>query len=367
MTETVIKSRTPFERGQILDVTVTEGGRELCSGVFTLTEAQYGENRIKVMLAGGVGTPVEHRRGGHVREMFASMHALGKSEGAVLSVLHPFSFSFYRKFGYERVADHLTAEFPTRCLDFVPRQCRLVPYDETRLCDMISVYERFSRGRCLLLPRYDGRYYTGGGRQAYICYEGGEPAAYVVVSGSKTLDVNHYTDTVLTVHELAYTSPGSLEKIFSFLYMFEGEYDRIRMTDLSLCREADLMLRHYMHTEYRLVPDLAARVLDTEKLLDAHTYPRSDGTFTVRVEDGMESVAGLFRVTYGKDGHEVRRIPDGDADLTVDAGALTRILIGAPACDTRGLSYLPGVKVHKDCTDLIRAFPPRPCGIFEHF
>ena len=41
MTETVIKSRTPFEYGQILNAAVTEGGRELCSGVFTLTEAQY--------------------------------------------------------------------------------------------------------------------------------------------------------------------------------------------------------------------------------------------------------------------------------------------------------------------------------------
>ena len=366
MTETVIKSRTPFECGQILDVAVTEGGRELCSGVFTLTEAQYGENRIKVMLAGGVGTPVEHRRGGHVREMFASMHALGKSEGAVLSVLHPFSFSFYRKFGYERVADHLIAEFPTRCLDFVPRQCRLVPYDETRLCDMISVYERFSRGRCLLLPRYDGRYYTGGGKQAYIYYEGGEPAAYVVVSGSKTLDVNHYTNTVLTVHELAYTSPGSLEKIFSFLYMFEGEYDRIRMTDLSLCREADMMLRHHMHTEYRLVPDLAARVLDTQKLLEAHEYPRRPGRFTLRVDDDEKLAGGTFCVEYGNGECFAARVKD-ECEIALSPGALARIALGYGENDAQSAGYLPGVSVYNDCADLFRAFPCVPTGIFEHF
>ena len=149
--------------------------------------------------------------------------------------------------------------------------------------------------------------------------------------------------------------------------MFEGEYETVQLCDCSLYREADLMLRHYSRTEYKLRPDLAARVLDTEKLLGAHTYPCSDGTFTVRVQDCMDSVAGLFRVSYGKDGHEVRRLAEGDADLTVTAGALTRIIYGAPACDTRGLSYLDGVTVHKDCADLIRAFPDRPSGIFEHF
>ena len=367
MAQVVIRDRSQFPCGQIIKASVCDGQTVLSGGVFTLTQTAFGARTVKTLLSGGIGTPPEYRRAGHVRTLLSYIHELAAEEGAAVALLHPFSFSYYRKFGYERVADHLIAAFPASALDFVGYDGGFVPYDDSRLPDMLKIYGEFSRGRYLLLPRYDGSHYTGGGKSAYICYENGEPSAYVVLSGSKTYSVNTYINTKLTVHELAYVSPSALSRVFSFLRMFEGEYETVQLCDCSLYREADLMLRHYMHTEYRLVPDLAARVLDTEKLLGAHTYPQNDGTFTVRVEDGIDSVAGLFRVSYGKDGHEVRRLTDGDADLTVTAGALSRIIYGAPACDTRGLSYLPGVKVHKDCTDLIRAFPCVPTGIFEHF
>lgn len=364
----VIKSRAPSRYGEALSVAAEdENGAGLSAGVFTLTETRYGENRIETMLVGGLETPVVNRRRGCIREMLSYMHAYGAEHGAALALLHPFSFPFYGKFGYERAADHIIAECPVSCLDFVPRCCELVPYDSSRLADMIRIYDEFSRGRNLLLPRRDESQYTGDGRQAYIYYDGGVPSAYVVVTGKKSLYVNHYTDTVLTVREIAYTGPAALGKIFSFLRMFEGEYERIEFRDCSLCPEIDLTLRRYAQTEFKILPDLAACVLNTEKLLDAHTYPCGDGTFTVRVKDCMDSVAGLFRVSYGKGGHEVRRLAEGDADLTVNAAALTRIIYGAGVCDTRGLSYLHGVTVHKDCTDLIRAFPDRPRGVFEHF
>ncbi|MBP5207664.1 MAG: GNAT family N-acetyltransferase [Clostridia bacterium] len=368
MVNIVIKKRTPLPCGEVMSVAAEdEAGKTLSTGLFTLTRTAFSGGTVKTMTAGGIETPPENRRRGNIRAMLTRMHEIGRDEGAAVALLHPFSFTYYNKFGYERVADHLIATFPASALDFVGYDGGFVPYDESLLPDMLKIYVEFSRGRNLLLPRYDGSHYTGGGKSAYICYENGEPSAYVVFSGSKTYSVNTYINTKLTVHELAYVSPSALSRVFSFLRMFEGEYETVQLCDCSLYREADLMLRHYADTEYKLIPDIAARVLDTEKLLDAHTYPQNDGTFTVRVEDGMDSVAGLFCVSYGKDGHEVRRLTDGDADLTVTAGALTRIIYGAPACDTRGLSYLPGVKVHKDCTDLIRAFPCVPAGVFEHF
>ena len=225
--EIVIKNRSASVYGEALSVAVSDGEKELSAGLFTLTDTQYENKKIKAMLAGGIETPVVNRRGGCVREMLEKMHVYGAENGCALGLLHPFSFAFYRKFGYERVSDHIIAGFPTSALDFVPRQCLLVPYDDEKLPDMLKIYNEFSLGRNLLLPRTDNSFYTGGGRQTYIYYGGGEPAGYVVLSGTKSLYVNHYTDTVLTVKELAYTSPDALRAIFSFLRMFEGEYDRI--------------------------------------------------------------------------------------------------------------------------------------------
>ena len=312
--EVVIKNSVPSSYGTALPVAVRDGEKELSTGIFTLTETQYGDKKIKTLLCGGIETPVVNRRGGCVREMIGKMHEYAAENGCVLGLLHPFSFAFYRKFGYERVSDHIIAGFPTSAIDFVPRQCLLVPYDDEKLPDMLKTYNEFSRGRNLLLPRTDNSFDTGGGRQTYIYSGGGEPAGYVVLSGTKSLYVNHYTDTVLTVKELAYTSPDALRAIFSFLRMFEGEYDRIELYDCNLYREAEMMLKHGMHTDYKIIPDVMGRVLNTKKLLLAHAYPDEPGEFTVCVKDALPTVNGTYHVSYGGgcEVKETEKEPDGN-------------------------------------------------------
>ena len=347
---------------------VDEAQNAQSSGVFTITDSAYGNGTVKAMLAGGIATPVEYRRGGNIRKMFAHMHAFAAEQGVAVALLHPFSFSYYRQFGYERVADHAFARFPTSKIDFVPRRCRFVAYREELLPDMLAVYRAFAKGRNLLLPRTTDASYTSAGRMTYLCYEGQTPVAYVVCSGSKTRHVNHYTNTVLTVHEMAFVSADALCEIFSFLRMFEGEYDEIVLSDLGVYPEADMLLKHYTHTTYHSIPDLAARVLNTELLLLAHDYPQKAGAFTLRVEDELPSVAGVFRVNYEGSESQVQRLDDSAAaDVTLPATALVQLLYGYLPFDARSLAYLDGVQIAGDCEDLLRAFPCNPGGIFEHF
>ena len=369
MANVVIKSKTPFPCGETLAVAAEdENGAKLSSGIFTLTETSYGKGKIKTMLAGGIETPVTNRRGGNVRAMFEKMHVTGEKEGAAVAILHPFAFSFYRKFGYERVSDHVIIGVPVTSLDFAPRRCRFVPYDETKLPDMIKIYEKFSNGRNLLLPRFDDSHYAGGGKQAYIYYENGEPAAYIVVTGRKTLYVNHYLNAALTVNELCYTSPSALREVFSFLRMFEGEYDRIEFYDGSLCPEVDMTLREYARADYKIIPDMQARVLNTEKMLAAAEYPEKEGEFTVKVNDNLPTVNGVFSVEYGGGDCKVTRL-DGkaEADISLPVGVFTQIICGYGGYNERNVLYADGVTVNGAWADFFRAFPPRPCGVFEHF
>ena len=361
----VIKNRAPSVYGEALSVRAKDGENELSGGVFMLTETAYGGRKIKTLLTGGIETPVVNRRSGCVREMIEKMHVYGAKNGCVLGLLHPFSFSFYRKFGYERVADHIIASFPVSALDFVQRRCDLIPYDETKLSDMHTVYNEFGKSRNLLLPRTDASFYTGGGRQAYIYCDNGKPSGYVVVTGSKSLYVNHYTDTVLTVKELAYTNPEALKAIFSFLRMFEGEYDRIELYDCGLYREAEMMLKHNMQTDYKVIPDIMGRVLNTKKMHEAHEYPNEPGEFTVRVKDTLPTVNGTYHVSYGG-GCEVKETEKAP-DVTLSAGAFTQIALGYRALDMRSAAYLDGVEIHNVYSEFFRAFPPVAGGVFEHF
>ena len=367
MSNVEIKSRASFACGETLSVSVNDkDNNKLSGGAFTFTKCAYAGGKIDVMLACGIETPVQNRRQGSVRAMFEYMHNYAAENGALLGMLHPFLFSYYRKFGYERVADHLIVGFPLREIDFVPRKCEFAPYEKTKLPDMISIYEKFSRKRNLLLPRYDEGHYTGGGKQSYIYYDGGEPAAYVVLSGSKSLFINNYVNTTLKVNELAYVSPDALKKVFSFLRMFEGEYDRVELYDCSLCPEVDMMLRNYVRTNYKILPDISARVINTKKLLEVNGYPEKEGEFTVKVVDNLPTVNGTYRVSYGGGECEVKQT-DGAADITLTAAPFTQIVCGYGNYNEYNAAYADGVTVEHDASDFFRAFPHVPTGVFEHF
>ena len=368
MIEICCASKSEHHLGTKMQIVAAEGENVLSSGNFTLTLSAFGDGRIPTLLAGGISTPLHNRRGGNVRKMFQHMHASAADEGVAVALLHPFSFSYYRKFGYEKVADHVILRCPTRLIDFVPRRCSFVPLTEDHLPDLAEIYGRFSKGRNLLLPRNRIPTYGGKTSKGYIFYENGSPAAYIIYTTEQRLEINHLTDGVVTVHEMAYTSPSALREIFSFLRMFEGEMEEIRFANLAPCPEAELMLRHYTHTEYRLLPDLMARVLNTEKLLLAHTYPEEAGAFTVEVLDELPTICGKWRVEYSGGVGCVRRLPEGERpDVTMTAAAFVRAVYGYDGFDSRVAAYADGVEVNNMKTTFFSVFSRRPGGIFEHF
>ena len=367
MSEIVVTERNDYEDYSSLRVSaVDESGNMLSHGAFKYMDSGYGGGWIRSMLAGGIGTPVHLRRGGNVRKMFEKMHADAVGEGAAVALLHPFSFAYYRKFGYEKVADHLIVRCPVRYIDFVPRVCNFVPYDEGKLPDLIKVYNTFAKGRNILFRRFNDKYYKDPNKQIFICYKDGEPVSYVIISGKKDFYVNHSINRLLTVHELCYTSPDALREIFSFLRMFEGEYDDIEFANIAMCPEAELMLRNYTHTSYTIVPDIMARVLNTEKMLLANDYPTAEGEFTVRIEDSMESVCGTYKVSFGGGDCAVKRV-DGGADLTLTAPAFARFIYGYDGVNAEIAKYMDGVQIDGNAENFFRAFPKKPCGVFEHF
>ncbi len=367
MTEIMITERNESDFMTDMRVAAVKSDGTVCStGVFRYLRSSFGKSEITAMTAGGIATPVHFRRGGNVRKMFETMHCTAADEGAAVALLHPFSFSYYRQFGYEKVSDHVIVRFPTSKLDFVPRRCLLVPYDESKLADVLTVYNRFASGRNLLFHRFDGRYYQDPNKQIYVFYQDGVPTAYLTFSAKKELIVNHMGNGVVTVHEMCYTSPDGLREIFSFLRMFEGEYDEIELANIAPCPEAELLLRHYTHTTYRTVPDIMARVLNTEKMLLAAEYPQHEGRFTVQVEDTLPSVRGTFCVAYGGGKVSVTKT-DACPDLTLTAPAFTRLIYGYDGASAAVASYMDGVQILGNAEDFFRAFPKKPCGVFEHF
>ncbi len=352
--------------GTASKVEVREGGTLVSSGIMTLTESAFFNAMIPTALAGGVSTPPEHRRHGYVREMFETIHRTAAESGAAVSLLHPFSFPFYRKFGYEKVSDHLILRFPSEKIDFVPYECDFVPCLEDRLQDLISVYESFARGRGLLLKRYAFNRFMG--ENKYICYIGGKPSAYIGYDTSSRIDVNRIADSVLYVREFAFVSPEALLKLFSFLRVLQGEFETIEFSNAAMAPEVDMVLKAYHHTAYRIVPDIMARPLNTLKLLTANTYPREEGRFTVKINDTLPTVAGCFTVEFGGGDVSIKENVR-EPDIVLSPGIFARLVYGYDGATELNAGYLEGVELTGlgGAGDFFRAFPRRPSGVFEHF
>lgn len=356
-----------FRKRFTLDLKNDEGIIQ-SKGVMHFFDTSFGEGFIKTLGFSAVETPVNLRRGGNVRKIFDHAFDWAINEGAVVSVLHPFSFSYYEKFGYGKVADHLIVRLPIRLLDFVPRENNFVKYegDENTLKELCELHNRFCRGRQLMMLRSDSKYFDN--KELYIYYEDGRATGYISFLTEKRLEINHYEDGLMTVKDIVYTTPRALKAVLGFIRMFEGELEEVEFSNIATCPEIEMMLKHHTHTRYRLLPDLMVRVLNTEKLLLAHKYPKEKGSFVLKVRDTLPTVAGSFLVEYGQGGCTVGRVfEDTPADISVGAPMLARLLYGYDAITPEQAAFIDEIELGERAEDFFRAFKKRPSGMFEHF
>ena len=345
-----------------------EEGEILTSAVCGIFTISFGAGFIDALSFSAVETPMQHRRKGYVRELFDFALNFGIEQGCVISILHPFSFSYYEKFGYGKVADHKILRMPIRLLDTVPRCCELEKWQETpeQFEDLYALHNEFCKNRQLMMLYSDPKYLKG--REIWIYRENGKATGYISISSSKRLEINHYEDGLLNVHSLVYTTPAALKGLLGFIRMFEGELDDVEFANLSTCPEVETYLRHDTHTKVRLLPDLMARALDTEKLLRSFKYPESEGKFTIRIEDKLPTVGGVFSVEYGNGTAKVNRLESSaETDVTVNASTFSRLVFGYDKLTAEQAAFCDGISVSGNAEDFFRAFSCRISGMFEHF
>lgn len=328
---------------------------------------------VKTLIIAGVSTRPEYRRHGFVRLIIDRLFEMAPEKGWEVGILHPFSFSYYNKFGYERISDHKIVEFPTAMLNSFDRCSDLVALDETNAQDALRVYKEFSLGKNLLPERNDPAWFLSGrygkNANAYLWYDAlGAPAGYLILSNEKVFEINRSAGVHLDVHEMVYTSPEALYALLGFLRMYEGDNDMIKLRDTAMCPEFEMVYRHFTHMKCRVIPDIAGRILNTEALLLKNTYPRQHGRFRLNVKDGLPQVKGVYEVEYEGEAAAVRRLEDGaEYDIGIPASGLCPIIYGYTPLNSETIHYVRDIEIKGETEAFIRAFPPRAGGVFEHF
>ena len=358
---------------------VTPNGDFMSGGTLSFRTVHFAGKELTCGAVGGVGTEPEYRRGGLVREIFAEMAAECDRRAFPLTILHPFSFAYYRSFGFERVADHRVLEFPITALNFLPRYPNLTHCTgDTHNEALAAVYNAFAAdGRHLLFKRAPHHFPTDDGRKkVYLSRDGeGRPDGYLVLEIENYFSVNRMVSVNLHVHELIALTDEAMTKLLGFIRMFEGEMETVKMENIAMIPEVELRLRHYMHTSITVIPDIMARINDVKRFFEALPYPAESGSFTFKTSEpprspwSGEKTNGIWRVDYKDGAATVEKLPDdtADYDFAADIPALTQLVFGY---DSYGFGYArhtENTTWHTQAPDFFRAFPRRPTGIFEHF
>lgn len=330
-----------------------KNGECVSTALICIRNSRFAEKFIPTMTVADVATLPEYRNRGLVREMLETAHQKAHEYGAYVALLHPFSFDFYKKFGYERVSDTVSAAFPISVLDTFPNIPTLVPIEEKYYDNVISLFREFSTSRNLMFDRYNISAFLRRKAETYLYFCKTELCGYLIFE-------RHEEQAKILVSEAAFTDKNALLALLAHLKQYKERFDTIEISDVEPIPEIYSVLEG-KNVTYKSRGDLAARILDTERLLRANAYPVEHGEFTLRVIDPLPTVAGVFKVSYEDKKAAVERLSDDtEADVTANAPALLRRIYG---CD----ETTEGLTLRGNAQDFLRAFPKRINGLFEHF
>jgi len=127
-------------------VVVVEADGEIVSSLLcTPGEAMFRDDVVALSAVGGVATLPEHRKKGYAGMMMREAVRILHRNGWHTSALWPFSYNYYRKFGWEVGSEHRMYAVPSEVARGLAAPDGVRPATESDLPEMSRVADRFAR------------------------------------------------------------------------------------------------------------------------------------------------------------------------------------------------------------------------------
>lgn len=277
----------------------------------------------------GVATWPEFRRQGLVAQLLIQSLIEMKENGQTVSFLHPFSFSFYRKFGWETYTEHKTYTIKT---DMLPARIAYegrferITGNYGLLNDVYQAYASQFNGSLVRddfwwkyrinrrKPGQTALYYDkSGAAQGYVIYE---------VKNSR-----------LTVHEFVHLNEPARAAIWSFLAQHDSMIEELTIKMPSNDRLPYLLSNPRIKQE--ITPYFMARIVDAEAFVSQYDFKAADHADDIHIQL-IDAQApwnnGHFLLHIDASGKaSLRRKDDSekiDEAIKLDIGSFTSVLFG---------------------------------------
>lgn len=279
----------------------------------------------------GVATWPEHRREGLVKKLLQQALMLMREKGQWISLLHPFQFEFYRRFGWETYTEYKKYELETAQLPrFADTGGWVQRLPEVRVLQ--ALYTEYARRFNGMLERTPAwwewnimKLKNGGGHSAVYYAADGTPKGYLLYK---------VKDQILTVNEWVSLDSDARRGLWNYISNHDSMIKKAVLQAEPGDRLTSLLKDPRIKQE--TVPYFMARLVDAKSFLEGYRFkegrggvlnlavqdphaPWNEGTYTLRLQND-----GTATVKFASGMNPPR--PDGG--LSCGIGVLTAILLG---------------------------------------
>ncbi|MBB3110660.1 putative acetyltransferase [Paenibacillus phyllosphaerae] len=277
-----------------------------------------------------VSTWPEERRQGYVKELLQHSLAVMKEAGQTVSCLAPFSFPFYRKYGWELYVEYKkytieTAQLPPRAA-YEGR----VERTDGDLSQLAPVYEAYAARYNGTLIRDEAWWTESVFRRkprytAVYSNADGEPRGYILY------DIG---DRKLTVHEMVYLEESGREALWTFIANHDSMIDKVEI-EVPMDDNLPYLLPN-PRVKQEIFPYFMARIVDAPAFVSQLALnPAGDGPsqVTVQITDPFAPWnEGAWTLRVDEEGRAALlpggAAEDGTTELGCTIQALTAMLMG---------------------------------------
>ncbi|MCI1890685.1 MAG: GNAT family N-acetyltransferase [Schleiferilactobacillus harbinensis] len=252
------------------------------------------------------------------------------SSGVTLSYLAPFSFDYYRRFGYEQVFNKIVYTFkseeaPRVKVNDTTGAVLRVSFEDRR-DEILDFYARQPAAQAggLIRPAWWWHYLElRNGWDAAIYHDkGGHIQGYVLYERDSEM---------MTVHEWMSATPAAFSELSRFIFMHRNSFGQISIEQTGTHYDGDLLSDGYgVHVEIEAY--MMARVVNLVAFMQQYPYVHSIEPVIIAVSDPViDANNGNWRLSV-TDG-QVSFTPvalgnNKDADLSLSIQQLVKVMFG---------------------------------------
>lgn len=299
----------------------------------------YDGGLLSCAAIGGVAAKPEHRGKGAVKALFDQIFSENKYD---ISILYPFSEAYYRKLGYERAGNALSATVPFSELAGVERNQDAVLYEGADTARVLDLYHRCARRYNLCFVRDTAEAFS---EKPYLS----QSYTYLWKNNAfATFSIDRGKSTVF-VKELYFDSLASLRGIVGFLRNFEANQKKVCFQNIPEGAPLLKLIRDLKHCDITLHNTGSVRLLNPEKVLQTHQYPAQGGEFTVQIGDET------FYVAYSANGVKTEKNSRRAPDVIMGINRASHLLL----CGFADAAFEPDIDIREPASAFFQAFPPK--------